>query len=143
MERDFYVYLLEVRCAAISAQCARESIERAEYNLTRLSTASTDGVRVDSGGTHYDVIAMRVQSYQAARAGAGKRLHEAVAALSRFRSELQGCGLGEDEQHILWLRHVEGLRADALAERVGMPLCHAWGMLKDAERVLREYLSGE
>ena len=139
MGSSIHVYLLRVRSAAITAECARDSIRAAEERLCRISSAAMDGVRVSSSG-EYDRIAMRVHGLQAVKERRGRDLAESVRTLKRFRAELDASGLGDDEQAALWLRYVNGLKTKDIAAILDVPLHHVWPMTTTARAALARSL---
>lgn len=138
---SIHVHLLNVRAAAITAECARDSIRAAEERLTRISSAGMDGVRVANGSVDYDRIAMRVHGLQAVKEHRGRDLAESVKVLKRFRAELDASGLGDDEQAVLWLKYVRGLSSEEIARVLDMPTHHIWPMLSTARAALARSLA--
>lgn len=138
--RDFYQYLQSVRQAAHDAQRARDALLAAEHALTRVSSASTDGTHVSLGSVSYDRTLNRVESYESTRARQGTRLHECLAVLNRFRSELDESPLNDRACNALWLRFVNGLSFEQIGERLGVSASTAWRIARDAEQVLGESL---
>ncbi len=136
---SIYEHLIYVRDAAIRAECARNAIRAAEEKLTRISGATTEGVRVACSG-EYDRMAMRVHALQETRKRRGKDLSNAVRTLKRFRAELDASGLGDDEQSVLWLKYVRGLSNKDIAKALDVEPVHVWPMLSTARRVLARSL---
>lgn len=139
MDRStFYAYLLSMRTVAVMAECARDAIRAAEERLTRVSCAGMDGVRVSTGGTRYDAMAMRIHDLQQVRKSRGRDLSEAVRQLRRFRAELDASGLGDDECAALWLKYVRGQSAKDIARTLGMQPRHVGPMLRAAREALAD-----
>ena len=137
---DFRLYLQSVRQAACDAQRARDALLAAEHALTRVSSASADGTHVSFGSVSYDRTLNRVESYESTRARQGTRLHDALAVLNRFRSELDESPLNDRACNALWLRIVSGLSYEQIGERLEVSAATAWRIVRDAEQVLGESL---
>lgn len=140
MDSSIHAHLLNVRAAAVSAEYDRNAIRAAEERLTRISSAGMDGARVNTGGTRYDTIAMRVHALQATRRRRGRDLAESVRTLKRFRAELDASGLGDDEQSVLWLKYVRGLSNKDITKALDVEPVHVWPMLTTARGALARSL---
>lgn len=136
---EVYSYLMRMRTSALRAECARDAIRRAEYELTRIPSLRTDGTRA-ARSTNYDSIAMRVHALESIRKRRGRELHDSVAALKDFRLKLAASELGDDEQRIVWMKSVLGMNTKAIARALHMDIRHVWPMLKAAYAVLAESL---
>lgn len=140
-KKSMWLYLLGVRQAAISAECAREALARAEHMLTRVGTARTDTIIRSTPDS--DLIPLRVDGYLSLKKHAARQLHEALGTLRQFKNDLESSGLGEDEQRLLWTKYVMGKRGAELARKSGYSLHHTWLVQKECERVLSEYLGDD
>ena len=117
---DFRLYLQSVRQAACDAQHARDALQAAEDRLTRIPRATTDGTFVRTGFTNGDRVAQRIHAYQTTKAQQATKLHESLAVLKQFRSELEAADLNDLVQRAMWLRYAHCKSFEAVADELGL-----------------------